>query len=398
MSTARPPWNIPGVILFSQGELSYEVDLSRGLVEEWAQSKLGERTAVAWERTREQRLRQVIVRSLPATSDEPEALAKARARLREEARLAAHLHHPGIAQIFGIHEVQGALHIVSERVEGASLNTLITYSLMRKAPLTPAFCLYVGAEVASILHYAHSRTDESGAPLGIVHRDVSPTRIYLGTAGEVMLTDFACVRSLLSGRVTTTLPRPQGEVFYASPEALLGEEVDPRSDLFSLGLVLLELATGLHLYNTFTIRPGDLEEALTPAVKEQVLGAAMTALVADLPEHAEDCILRAATFSPQDVAELTEPLPLPLRSILRRVLQRRPEDRHLSAAALEAELRAGLALLEAPYGAMEALEEGRDSRDGASTSRGVIEPTGDDAFPPVLVGEEEITTEPGGTN
>ncbi|EAU65572.1 conserved hypothetical protein [Stigmatella aurantiaca DW4/3-1] len=213
-----------------------------------------------------------------------------------------------------------------------------------------------------------------------------------------MLTDFACVRSLLSGRVTTTLPRPQGEVFYASPEALLGEEVDPRSDLFSLGLVLLELATGLHLYNTFTIRPGDLEEALTPAVKEQVLGAAMTALVADLPEHAEDCILRAATFSPQDVAELTEPLPLPLRSILRRVLQRRPEDRHLSAAALEAELRAGLALLEAPYGAMEALEEGRDSRDGASTSRGVIEPTGDDAFPPVLVGEEEITTEPGGTN
>ncbi|MDC0709353.1 serine/threonine-protein kinase [Stigmatella sp. ncwal1] len=390
MSTARSPWNIPGAILFSQGELSYEVDLSQGLVEEWAQSKLGERTTVAWERTSEKRLRQVIVRSLPATSDDPEALAKARARLREEARLAAHLHHPGIAQIFGIHEVQGALHIVSERVEGVSLNTLITYSLMRKAPYTPAFCLYVGAEVAGILHDAHSCTDERGAPLGIVHRDVSPTRIYLGTAGEVMLTDFACVRSLLSGRVTTTLPRPHGEVFYASPEALLGEEVDPRSDLFSLGLVLLELATGSHLYNTFTARPGELEKALTPELKEQVLGAAMTAMVANLPDHAEDCILRAATFSPQDVAELTEPLPLPLRSILRRVLQRRPEDRYLSAAVLEAELRVGLSMLEAPYGATEALEEGRHSRDGASMNRSVIEPTSDDAFPSSMVAEDDI--------
>jgi hypothetical protein len=68
MATAKQPWTISGVILFSQGDLSYEVDLSLGVVEDLAQSKLGERTILAWERTGAKRLRSVIVRSLPPTS------------------------------------------------------------------------------------------------------------------------------------------------------------------------------------------------------------------------------------------------------------------------------------------------------------------------------------------
>jgi serine/threonine protein kinase len=259
MATARLPWHVPGVILFSQGELSYEVDLSRGSVEGLAQSKLGERTFLAWERTAEKRTRPVIVRSVPPTSPrDPGALNRMRARLREEARLATYLQHPRIARIFGIHEVQSGLYVVSEVVEGTSLNTLISYSLMREEPFSPAFCMYVGAEVASTLYYAHTCTDEKGTPLGIVHRDVNPARIFLGPEGEIMLTDFARARSLLPGRVATTFPRPQGEVSYSSPEALLVEETDPRSDLFSLGLVLLELATGRHLYNTGNARSADL--------------------------------------------------------------------------------------------------------------------------------------------
>jgi hypothetical protein len=97
MATSRQTWSVPGVILFSQGELSYEVDLSRPLVEELAQSRLGERIVPAWERTNEKRLRQVIVRTLPPTSRDPEALDRMRARLREEARLATYLHDPKIA-------------------------------------------------------------------------------------------------------------------------------------------------------------------------------------------------------------------------------------------------------------------------------------------------------------
>jgi serine/threonine protein kinase len=132
MATSRQPWSVPGVILFSHGDLSYEVDLSRPLVEELAQSRLGERTVPAYERTEKKRLREVTVRSLPPTSsDDPELLARMRARLREEAHLATYLQHSRIARILGPYEVHGVLYIVSDRVEGTSINTLITYSQMR---------------------------------------------------------------------------------------------------------------------------------------------------------------------------------------------------------------------------------------------------------------------------
>ncbi|HYH97997.1 protein kinase domain-containing protein, partial [Hyalangium sp.] len=228
--------------------------------------------------------------------------------------------------------------------------------------------------------------------------DLNPARVFLGPEGEVLLTDFARARSLLPGRVASTLPRPQGDVFYCSPEALLCEETDPRSDLFSLGLVLLELATWRHLYSMDNVRPDDLEEALTERVKGKVLDAAIIATEADLPEHAEDCILRAATFTSQDVDEITEPLAQPLRSIVRRLLQREPVDRYQSAAELEADLREGLSSLGVPYGANEALEEILVSLSGARLNRSVLSPTNEDQLPPAMMAEEDITTERGGTN
>ena len=186
---------------------------------------------------------------------------------------------------------------------------------------------------------------------------------------------------------------PQGDVFYCSPEALLCEETEPRSDLFSMGLVLLELATWRHLYSTATVRPDDLEEALTEKVKGKVLDAAITAMEADLPDHAEDCILRAATFTREDVDEITEPLAQPLRSIVRRLIQRNPEDRYQSAADVEADLRAGLAALGAPYGAKEALYEVQLSLTGASMNRSVLGPTSESQLPPNMVTEEDIINE-----
>ncbi len=398
MSTSRPPWRVPGVLLFSQGDLSYELDLSREVVAELAQSRLGERTVLAWERKGPKRTRPVIVRSLPPSSAlDPEALARMRARLSEEARLATYLEDPRIARVLGCYEVEGVLYVVSERVEGTSINTLISYSLQRKVFLSPEFCMYVGAEVASALHHAHTRTDESGAPLGIVHRDVNPTRIYLGTLGEVVLTDFARARSLLPGRVETSIPRPHGEAFYCSPEGLLGEPMDPRSDLFALGLVLLELATWRHLYSTSNARPEDLERALTPEAKRQVLEATINALdgYENLPEYAEDCILRAATFAPQDVEELTQRLAPPLRSIVRKLIQRKPQERYQTAAELAADLRAGLG---DSYGPKQALEEIYCSLDGARRSRRVAGPTNEDALPPVFVSDDDIITAPGGTD
>ena len=124
MATSRQPWSVQGAILFSHGELSYEVDLTHTVVEELAQSRLGEWTVRAWERTTAQRLRPVIIRSLPPTSsDDPGTLARMRARLTEEARLATHLQHARIARIFACHEVGGVLYVVSAPVEGTSISS-----------------------------------------------------------------------------------------------------------------------------------------------------------------------------------------------------------------------------------------------------------------------------------
>jgi hypothetical protein len=118
---------------------------------------------------------------------------------------------------------------------------------------------------------------------------------------------------------------------------------------------------------------------------------------ADLPDHAEDCILRAATFTREEVDEITQPLVHPLRAIVHRLIQRNPEDRYQSAAEVEADLRAGLAALGAPYGPKEALDEVLISLTGASMSRGVLGPTSESQLPPNMVTEEDTINERGGT-
>jgi eukaryotic-like serine/threonine-protein kinase len=355
MATATGPQRPEGVILFSHGEFSY------AFLRELETTNHGETVMLVQQRSRLGPEGNYLVRCLPPSSPRhaPEALAKIRSRLEEEARLAAYLDHPNIARVLGRAEVQGVLYILSERVSGTRRGTYVTEAFLRGVSLSAAFALYLGAELASALHHAHTRTDEHGQPLGIIHRDVNPARIYLRPDGTVRLTDFALARSLLPGRVATSLPRPQGDAYYGAPEALLGEPMDARSDLFALGLVLLEAVTSRGLYSTPTLRNSDLEAALTPEMRPKVLAAHTIATLAELPEQVDDYILRAATYTAQDMEELTEELVPPLRSILRRLLQRRPEDRYPSAAALEADLRKAIAAGGAPYGAVEAIAEVR---------------------------------------
>jgi eukaryotic-like serine/threonine-protein kinase len=352
MATAKGPQRPEGVILFSHGEFSY------AFLRELELTNHGETVMLVQQRSRLGPEGRFIVRSLPPTSSlyDAEALAKIRARLEEEARLASYLDHPNIARIIGRAEAQGVLYILSERIPGTQIDTLVTAAMMRGVCLSAAFALYVGAEVASALHHAHTRTDENGRPLAIIHRDVNPARISFRADGRITLADFALARSLLPGRVATSLPRPQGDAYYAAPEALLGEPMDARSDLFALGLVLLELVTWKGLYSTATLRPDE-----------------------GLPEQVDDYIMRAATYSTRDVEELTEELFPPLRSILRTLLQRRPNDRYPSAAALEEELRKGLAALDAPYGAAEAIAEVRRLSAQARMHKDVGGPTAQDS-------------------
>jgi serine/threonine protein kinase len=354
MAHPSRPWLPQGHILFSQGGVSYE------LVRELETSHHGESTVLARQRTARSIGRQVVVKRLPLTHVDPATRELIRTRLEEEVRLAAYLQHPNIARIHGRHEAPDKLFVVMDFVEGWSLDTLLTASMMCEARFSEAFVLHVGAQVASALHHAHTRVDEQGHPLHILHRDLNPLRITLGPLGEVTLTDFGLAHSRLPNRRPTTLPRPRGHVYFAAPEALLCASLDARSDLFSLGLVLLELATWHHLYNLDSARDVP-QQALTPPLKEQVIGALLTAVEAGLPEEVDELILRAATYAPEELERVTQRLSKPLRDILRRLLQREPAARHATAAELEAELRAALAALGTPYGATEAAVEVRGS-------------------------------------
>lgn len=364
-----------GVILFSLGDFSY------AFLRVLETTNHGETVMVVQQRSRLGPEGNYIARRVLPTSPkhDAESLARIRARLEEEARLATYLDHPNIARVLGRAESHGTLYILCERISGARLDTIVTAANMRGVCLSAGFALYLGAEVASALHHAHTRTDEKGRPLGIIHRDVNPARLYLKGDGSVRLTDFALARSLLPGRVATSVPGPQGDAYYGAPEALLGEPMDPRSDLFALGLVMLEIVTRRGLYSTPTLREADLEEALTPEVRTKVVAAHCIATITELPEHVDDYILRAATYTEQEVEELTEEIFPPLRSILRTLLQRRPEDRYPSAEALEGDLRKGLTALGAPYGAAEAVAEVRRISSAARMYKDVGGPTAQDS-------------------
>ncbi|MBN1206764.1 MAG: serine/threonine protein kinase [Myxococcaceae bacterium] len=390
MAHSKSPWLPEGVILFSRGDLSYE------LLRELETSHHGESTVLARQRTARSIGRQVVIKRLPLTQVDGDTRERIRARLEEEVRLAAYLQHPNIARIHGRHEDGAHLFVIMDFVEGWSLNTLLTASMMCGVRLSEAFLLYVGAEVASALHHAHTRRDEQGQPLHILHRDINPTRITLGPLGEVRVTDFGLAHSRLPSRRPTTLPRPRGNVFFAAPEALLGEGVEARSDLFSLGLVLLELATWEHLYNLASADWEELLEALTPPIKEQVLGALITAAEAELSDEVDELILRAATYGPEEVERVTRKLTEPLRGLLQRLLQRDPARRPATAAELEAELRARLAALEAPYGATEAAAEVRRSLLAAQARQDRITASEPGVFPDCIpLPSDLITTESG---
>lgn len=394
MATAIGPQRPEGVILFSLGEFSY------AFLREVELTNRGETVMLVQRRSRLGPEGSYIARSLPPTSPhfDPETVAKIRVRLEEEARLAAYLDHPNIARVLGRAEAQGVLYVLSERVTGTRLDTCVTAAFMRGVSLSAGFALYVGAEVASALHHAHTRTDEQGRPLGIIHRDVNPARIYLRPDGTIRLTDFALARSVLPGRVATSLPRPQGDAYYGAPEALLGEPLDARADLFALGLVMLEVVTHKGLYSTPTLRASDLEAALTPTARAKIVAAHTTATIAELPEQVDDYILRAATYTAQEVAELTEDVFPPLRSILRTLLQRCPEDRYPSAAALESDLRQGIAALGAPYGAAEALAEVRRLSAQARMYKNVGGPTAQDSASLTRqLSADHLLTTPGGS-
>lgn len=161
----------------------------------------------------------------------------------QEAKLTARITHPNVLDTFELGMEEGELFLAMPLVRGVSLSHL----LKRGEPLDPELAAWIAMQVAAGLHAAHELKGEGGALLGVIHRDVSPQNVLLSYEGRVLLLDFGVAKLFESSRETAS-GVIKGKFGYMSPEQLMGEPLDRRSDVFALGVVLYEMLVGRPLY------------------------------------------------------------------------------------------------------------------------------------------------------
>ncbi len=188
-----------------------------------------------------------------------------------EARVSALLNHPNIVQSYDFGQISGSYFISMEYLRGKDLLLLMRQLRAARKSLNPAVAAYIAQQVATGLHYAHSLTGAQGKPLNIVHRDVSPSNIMLLRAGGVKLLDFGIAKVGESKRVEADNKSQdafiKGKLSYLSPEQIRGDNIDARSDVFSLGVCLWEMLTGRRLFfdkNEYTIMKNVLDRPVIP--------------------------------------------------------------------------------------------------------------------------------------
>ncbi len=164
-----------------------------------------------------------------------------------EARLAAALHHHNIVQVTDIGEENSQPFFAMEYVHGVDLRALLTHLGRRQEQLPLQHVVSIIASAAAALHHAHDQRGPDGAPLGIVHRQVTPANLLVGFDGNVKVVDFGIAKAAIK-RIQTGVGVLKGSAPYMAPEQCAGRTIDRRSDVFALGIVLYELATVRRLF------------------------------------------------------------------------------------------------------------------------------------------------------
>jgi serine/threonine protein kinase len=246
-----------------------------------------------------------IKRILPHLSDSDEFVRM----FIDEAKLAAQLSHPNIVQIYDLGKASGSYYIAMEYVDGRDLRNLLRKVREYKLPMPEALAATVIMKVASALDYAHRKRAIDDKELKLVHRDVSPQNILISYEGAVKLVDFGIAKAA-SKTIQTQSGSLKGKLLYMSPEQALGLALDGRSDLYSLGLVLAELLTGVRCFQA------DSELGVLEKVRQGKV---------------------------VDVRSINPGISVEMGAILGKVLQKDLDQRYASARLLERDLKALLA-------------------------------------------------------
>ncbi len=185
----------------------------------------------------------VIKRILPHLCEDEEFVEM----FIDEAKISVELSHPNIAQIFDLGKIGDNYFIAMEYIDGKDLRAILKKLKGTGRKISIPMAVFIAMEVCKGLDYAHNKKDANGKPLGIIHRDISPQNIMISYEGAVKIVDFGIAKaeSKLSKTQAGVL---KGKFGYMSPEQALGGNIDHRTDIFSLGIVLFEILTGRRLF------------------------------------------------------------------------------------------------------------------------------------------------------
>jgi hypothetical protein len=228
----------------------------------------------------------VIKRLRPEASQDPNFLTS----FVDEARVASMLEHPNIAKTYEWGRHEDSLFIAMEYIQGTNLASLMQSVAEQNLRFPPTIGLHVLCEVLTGLAYAHGLKDPYGNPLGLVHRDVSPPNVVLSSSGGVKLVDFGLAK--LATRLQSTLPGAfKGKFTYMSPEQIRRGDIDVRADLYSCGVMLYELLTGIKLQSKG-------EESDIRSVLDAARSRPPSSVHPDIPAELDQLVARAMEEKP----------------------------------------------------------------------------------------------------
>ncbi len=242
----------------------------------------------------------VLKRILPKIAEDPDVVGM----FLDEARLAATLHHPNLVQVYDIGKDKGSYFFTMEYIHGEDLHTSAQRAAKKKRGFSLQNALFVATQVAAGLHHAHDKKGADGQPLGTVHRDVSPSNIMITYDGAVKIVDFGVAKAV-ARQTKTKSGAIKGKVTYMSPEQARGDDIDRRSDVFALGILLFELTTGTRLFkkdHDYAVLSRLLtQDAPLPSSRRE-----------DYPPELEKIVLKALSRDPDERYETAQELQLAL--------------------------------------------------------------------------------------